>query len=68
MEGKTGSQFGENRTGRRDTFLGFQRGDGSVGTRNFIAGIPTVFCANEVAAEKSRYDRTIGIFTLGPTV
>jgi altronate dehydratase large subunit len=34
-----------------DTFLGFKRGDGSVGTRNFIALIPTVFCANEVVAE-----------------
>jgi altronate dehydratase large subunit len=34
-----------------DTFLGFNRSDGSAGTRNFIAVIPTVFCANEVAAE-----------------
>jgi len=35
-------------------FLGFKREDGTVGTRNMIAVIPTVFCANEVAAEIAR--------------
>jgi len=30
-------------------FLGYERPDGSVGTRNYVAIIPTVCCANEVA-------------------
>jgi altronate dehydratase large subunit len=33
-----------------DTFLGYPRRDGRAGTRNYLAIIPTVFCANEVAA------------------
>jgi len=33
------------------TFNGYLREDGSVGTRNYIAVIPTVFCANEVASQ-----------------
>ena len=32
-------------------FYGFTREDGSAGIRNYIAVIPTVFCANEVVAE-----------------
>jgi len=32
-----------------DTFLGYPRPHGPVGTRNYLAVIPTVFCANEVA-------------------
>jgi len=32
-----------------DTFLGYPRSRGRVGTRNYLAIIPTVFCANEVA-------------------
>lgn len=32
-----------------DTFLGYPRSRGRVGTRNYLAVIPTVFCANEVA-------------------
>jgi altronate dehydratase large subunit len=32
-----------------DTFLGYPRRDGRAGTRNYLAIIPTVFCANEVA-------------------
>jgi len=32
-------------------FLGFEREDGEVGVRNYIAVIPTVGCANEVAEE-----------------
>jgi altronate dehydratase large subunit len=32
-----------------DTFLGYPRPHGRVGTRNYLAVIPTVFCANEVA-------------------
>ncbi len=31
------------------TFLGYERSDGSVGTRNLVAVIPAVFCANLVA-------------------
>lgn len=32
-----------------ESFLGFPRPQGRVGTRNYLAVIPTVFCANEVA-------------------
>jgi len=32
-----------------DTFLGYPRPGGRAGTRNYLAIIPTVFCANEVA-------------------
>ena len=32
-----------------DTFLGYPRSNGRAGTRNYLAIIPTVFCANEVA-------------------
>lgn len=32
-------------------FEGFLREDGSVGTRNYVAVIPTVFCANEVVSQ-----------------
>lgn len=32
-------------------FNGYPREDGSVGTRNYIAIIPTVFCANEVVSQ-----------------
>lgn len=32
-----------------DIFLGYPRPHGRVGTRNYLAIIPTVFCANEVA-------------------
>src|SRR4030065_2950136 len=32
-----------------DSFLGYPRSRGRVGTRNYLAVIPTVFCANEVA-------------------
>lgn len=31
------------------SFLGYQRADGTVGARNFVAVIPTVGCVNEVA-------------------
>ncbi len=33
-----------------DKFLGYPRSGGRAGTRNYLAIIPTVFCANEVAA------------------
>ena len=33
-----------------DKFLGYPRPGGRAGTRNYLAIIPTVFCANEVAA------------------
>lgn len=32
-------------------FLGYPRADGSVGTRNYIGIIPSIFCANRVARE-----------------
>ncbi len=32
-----------------ETFLGYPRPGGRAGTRNYLAVIPTVFCANEVA-------------------
>ena len=38
----------------RDTFKGFVRPDGSVGIRNRVAVIPTVSCANGVAANISK--------------
>jgi altronate dehydratase large subunit len=34
---------------KRDTFNGYERPDGSVGIRNYVAVIPTVACANGVA-------------------
>jgi len=34
-----------------NTFYGYERDDGTVGTRNYVAVIPTVFCANEVVSE-----------------
>lgn len=33
-----------------DTFLGYLREDGKVGTRNYLVIVPTVFCVNEVVA------------------
>jgi altronate dehydratase large subunit len=33
-----------------ETFLGYRRPGGRAGTRNYLALIPTVFCANEVVA------------------
>ena len=35
-------------------FLGFKKEDGTVGTRNLIAVMPTVFCTNEVVEEIAR--------------
>ena len=32
-----------------DTFYGYVRPDGQVGSRNFVAVIPSVTCANDVA-------------------
>jgi altronate dehydratase large subunit len=37
-----------------DQFLGYLRPGGRVGTRNYLAVIPTVFCANEVAGRIAR--------------
>ena len=31
------------------TFMGYRRPDGTVGTRNYLAVIPSVFCANTTA-------------------
>jgi len=38
------------------TFWGHEREDGFVGIRNYVAVIPTVFCANEVAQEIAAMD------------
>ncbi|TAL31633.1 MAG: altronate dehydratase [Spirochaetes bacterium] len=37
-----------------NTFMGFERQDGSVGVRNYVAVLPSVACANGVAAAISR--------------
>ena len=37
-----------------ETFLGYPRPGGRAGTRNYLAVIPTVFCANEVAMAIAR--------------
>lgn len=39
------------------TFMGYRRKNGSVGIRNEVWIIPTVFCVNEVARELERYAR-----------
>ena len=33
----------------KDTFMGYRRANGSVGVRNYVAVIPSVFCANKTA-------------------
>lgn len=35
-------------------FMGYRRKNGQVGSRNYVAIIPTVFCANEIAAAIER--------------
>ena len=40
-----------------DYFLGYERPDGSVGVRNYVALIPSVGCANEVALQISHLIR-----------
>lgn len=37
-----------------ENFMGYARPRGCVGTRNYLAVIPTVFCANEVALQIAR--------------
>lgn len=32
----------------KHTFMGYVRKDGSVGTRNYVAILPSVVCVNEV--------------------
>ena len=32
-----------------DMFFGYMRPDGKVGSRNYVAVVPSVVCANEVA-------------------
>ncbi len=41
--------------GTQATFLGYQRPDGSVGTRNYIAVIATVNCSGHVAQQIARH-------------
>jgi altronate dehydratase large subunit len=38
----------------KDQYLGYPRCSGRIGTRNYVAIIPTVFCANEVAWQIAR--------------
>ena len=38
-------------------FRGFRRENGSVGVRNYIGVIPTVFCANEVASQIAQSEK-----------
>ena len=38
-----------------DTFLGYARPDGSIGVRNHVAVLPSVACANGVAAAIARH-------------
>jgi altronate dehydratase large subunit len=38
----------------KDQYLGYPRFSGRIGTRNYLAVIPTVFCANEVAWQIAR--------------
>lgn len=44
------------------TFLGYPRKDGSVGTRNFIAVVSCVVCANEVARQVGQ-SPNVAVFT-----
>lgn len=45
------------------TFLGYPRKDGSVGTRNFIAVVSCVVCANEVVTGVGRDAPNVAVFT-----
>jgi altronate hydrolase len=49
-----GFSDGEGRGGVKD-FLGYRRPDGRVGTRNYIAVITTVSCANQTARQIAGY-------------
>jgi altronate hydrolase len=41
--------------GERRTFLGYRRADGQVGTRNYVAVIPTANCAAHASREIARH-------------
>jgi len=46
----------------RMKFLGYRRNDGTVGVRNYVAVLPSVVCANEVASSiASQIDRAVPI-------
>src|ERR1700757_3322506 len=46
---------------RQRTFLGYQRGDGQVGTRNYWLVIPLVFCENRnLAVLKQAFEEELG--------
>lgn len=59
------------------TFLGYKRKDGKVGTRNYIAVIPTSMCASEVARQvaqnfntnefNTKYENIDGVISLPHT-
>ena len=45
------------------TFMGYRRPDGKVGSRNLVAVIPSVICANDVAQAICRQIQgTVGYF------
>lgn len=47
----------------RRTFFGYRRPDGKIGARNFVAVIPSVICANDVAqAICNQVQGTVGFF------
>jgi altronate hydrolase len=46
---------------RQRTFLGYQRGDGQVGTRNYWLVVPLVFCENRnLAVLKQAFEEELG--------
>ncbi|MDD1769428.1 MAG: UxaA family hydrolase [Methanomassiliicoccales archaeon] len=49
----------------RLTFKGYERSDGTVGTRNFIGVISTVACANEVVGWVSSHESGVKAFCHG---
>src|SRR6202158_2074626 len=49
---------------REKTFLGYQRADGLVGTRNYWIVLPLVFCENRnLAVMKQAFEEELGFFT-----
>jgi altronate hydrolase len=47
---------------RRETFLGYQRADGQVGTRNYWLVVPLVFCENRnIDVLKQAFEEELGL-------
>ena len=51
---------------RRATFRGFLRGDGRVGTRNFVLIVPTSMCSSHEAAQMARAEQIVSARATGP--